>query len=298
MQKLSSKAASTTIAKVNRDSQTLQHKGRVLGFAEYGPASGYPVFFFHGFPGSRIEGGGGEKEATARNIRLICPERPGYGLSSYQSSRQIIDWPEDVTALADHLRLDKFAVIGGSGGGPYALACAQKIPDRLTAVGVFAGAPPWYALPHLRKPWYWYLARAMSINTPGLYAWTLMRVLAITKFILRTTLISERMADWRGELSQEDFIKFLSNGFVQGPAAVVQETRLLSDNWGLELGSIKPEVVIWHGVKDTNAPIQYIRAMAEAIPNARLRETDDNHYTIGNHFAEYLDDLLPPSVRE
>ncbi|OQE37547.1 hypothetical protein PENNAL_c0794G03227, partial [Penicillium nalgiovense] len=75
-----------------------------------------------------------------RRIRVIAPERPGFGLSTVQPNRRIMDWPADVQALAHYLSLSRFAVMGGSGGGPYALACARMLPqDMMSAVGIFAG---------------------------------------------------------------------------------------------------------------------------------------------------------------
>lgn len=84
-----------TDSKVSR--QIKLHDGRMLGYAEYGDPGGTPVFYFHGFPTSRL------------------------------------DWPDDVADLADELELDRFVVLGGSGGGPFAAACAFRIPARLTA---------------------------------------------------------------------------------------------------------------------------------------------------------------------
>jgi pimeloyl-ACP methyl ester carboxylesterase len=118
--------------------------GRRLGYDEYGPAEGKPLFYFHGTPSSRKDwnalGNEGLPEKTG--ARVIVADRPGMGLSSFQRNRHISDWPADVTALADALKIDRFAVLGYSGGGPYSLVCAQKIPQRLTAVGVAAGEGP------------------------------------------------------------------------------------------------------------------------------------------------------------
>jgi len=109
--------------------------GRTLGYAEYGAPDGRPVFVFHGFPGSRLTWSAFDPQDCAGELglRVIAPERPGYGLSEFQRGRELLDWPEDVLALADPLGLERFAVLGLSGGGPYAAACAFKIPARLVA---------------------------------------------------------------------------------------------------------------------------------------------------------------------
>jgi pimeloyl-ACP methyl ester carboxylesterase len=119
--------------------------GRMLAYDECGTPDGTPIFYFHGSPSSRLEWGlfGGEMLANRLNIRLIVPDRPGLGHSEFQPGRQIGDWPADVIALADQLALARFAVLGYSGGGPYAAACALlKIPGRLTRVGIVSGTAP------------------------------------------------------------------------------------------------------------------------------------------------------------
>ena len=118
--------------------------GRLLAYDEYGGPDGAPVFYFHGSPSSRLEWGlfGGEMLANRLNIRMIVPDRPGLGLSEFQPGRRIGDWPADVVTLANQLTLARFAVLGYSGGGPYAAACALKIPERLTRVGIVSGTAP------------------------------------------------------------------------------------------------------------------------------------------------------------
>ena len=101
--------------------------GRRLGYADLGDAGGTPVFYFHGFPSSRLEACMVEEHARRLGVRLLAVDRPGYGLSDDLPGRTIPDWPDDVVALADALGLERFAVVGSSGGGPYAIACAARI---------------------------------------------------------------------------------------------------------------------------------------------------------------------------
>jgi len=110
--------------------------GRRLSFQESGSADGHPVLYFHGFPGSRLEAGFADPAAKRHSLRIIGVDRPGFGLSDFQPGRRLIDWPHDVTQLADALNIKRFAVLGVSGGGPYAAVCAFKIPSRLTVAGI------------------------------------------------------------------------------------------------------------------------------------------------------------------
>ena len=114
--------------------------GRQLGYAEFGPPDGSPVFYMHGFPGSRIEAMLLTRYTSARIIAL---DRPGMGLSTFQPNRRYLDWPNDVIALADHLKIEEFRILGISGGSPYVLACCKEIPrSRLRAAAIIAGAYP------------------------------------------------------------------------------------------------------------------------------------------------------------
>ena len=119
--------------------------GRRLGYAEFGDPSGAPCLYFHFSPGSRLEPAAvfsGVRQPWLRGVRLVSADRPGFGLSDRQPTRTLLDWPGDMAALADHLGIDRFAVLGASGGGAYALACARLLPSRLTAAVVVSGIGP------------------------------------------------------------------------------------------------------------------------------------------------------------
>jgi pimeloyl-ACP methyl ester carboxylesterase len=101
------------------------------------------IFYFHGFPASRLEGASWSATARSLSARLIATDRPGCGLSTFQPNRRILDWPSDVLELADNLRIPQFHVLGASGGCPYVLACARAIPrSRLLGAAVVSGIYP------------------------------------------------------------------------------------------------------------------------------------------------------------
>src|ERR671934_2916699 len=116
--------------------------GRRLGYAEWGDPGGRPLLYFHGWPGSRVEGRLGDEAARAQGVRLIALDRPGMGLSDYQPRRALVDWPVDVSQVTAALGLDRFAVLGISGGGPYAAACAWKLSEQLAGAGIVSGLAP------------------------------------------------------------------------------------------------------------------------------------------------------------
>lgn len=134
--------AAPTVQRPRIDSSVPLPDGRCLAYAEYADADGAPVILFHGLPGSRLSWGMLPGNPFPPGLRIIAPDRPGYGLSDPKPGRTLLEWADDVKALADALELERFAVVGVSGGGPGALACAFKMPERLTSVGVVSGAAP------------------------------------------------------------------------------------------------------------------------------------------------------------
>ena len=116
--------------------------GRRLGVASHGDPDGRPIFLNHGTPASRLGHEFTDAPARAKGIRVLCPDRPGIGRSDPVRGRTLAGWADDVVALADVLGIDRFAVLGYSCGGPFALAVAAGAPDRVTVAGLMAGVGP------------------------------------------------------------------------------------------------------------------------------------------------------------
>lgn len=122
-----------------KDSHVALSDGRRLAYAEIGAPDGVGVLFFHGAPMSRLHLGYLERRCVTAGIRVVSPDRPGYGGSSPRPGRSMADWAADVAALAGALGWDRFIVAGHSSGGPYAVACAALLPDRVLAGIVLGG---------------------------------------------------------------------------------------------------------------------------------------------------------------
>ena len=114
--------------------------GRRIGYAEFGDPRGATVLALHGTPGSRLMFALTDRAARARGLRIVAPERPGYGLSDFRRTTSLAQTAEDMTAFADALGLDRLAMIGVSGGGPFAVAAGSVL--ILVGVAVGAGAVP------------------------------------------------------------------------------------------------------------------------------------------------------------
>jgi pimeloyl-ACP methyl ester carboxylesterase len=125
--------------------------GRTLAFAEYGDPDGFPVFFLHGSPGSRLWRHYDESVYVDVGVRLFTHDRPGYGWSARNPGRRVVDCAGDIAALADELGIEQFAVTGSSGGGPHSLAVAARLPERVTGAGCMVSLAPFDApgLDHL-----------------------------------------------------------------------------------------------------------------------------------------------------
>ena len=129
---------------------------------------GTPILFFHGFGSSRLIRHPDDALAEQAGVRLICIDRPGIGLSTARPGRRLLDWPVDVASLADELGLARFSIIGWSGGGPYALACAYAMPDRTTEVGLVSAPAP---LAGVRKPDYLIPRHRAAARAAGTAPW-------------------------------------------------------------------------------------------------------------------------------
>lgn len=110
--------------------------GRRLSYGDYGDPHAPPILLLHGIPGSRLTWEALPDFPSKHKFRVIVPERPGYGHSTFQSQRHLLDWSEDIISLIDHLHLAPFQLFAISGGGPYGLALAWKYPERIKSMTI------------------------------------------------------------------------------------------------------------------------------------------------------------------
>lgn len=251
----------------NSSDKTIQlHDGRTLGFAEYGSSTGKPLFYFHGHPGSRLEAKFLADEALKAGIHLIGVDRPGMGLSTYKAGRSLLDWVDDVVGLADSLQIDRFSVVGFSGGGPYALACAYKVPDRLNSCGIVSGVGrislflsflsrwlPWLILP-ISKRFFQDEASAKILLTKASQRWV-----GPDKKALTVPGVAEIMS------------ASLAEAVKQGTKGAAYDGMLIgSHNWGFRLEDITlSNLYLWHGERDSQMPVSAVRALAKRLATCK-----------------------------
>src|SRR5262245_23896239 len=245
--------------------------GRNLAYAEYGDPAGRPVLFFHGTQSSRLERHPDESIARGRNARIITIDRPGHGLSDFQPGRTLLDWPADVAALADALGLGRFAVTGMSGGGPYALACARLIPDRLTGVGLISSSAP-LDVPEVRQAMssQMRLTFTLARRVPGLVSSMFSRnrkkaladpVKAIEPSIRQWSAPDQAIAA-RPEV-RAMMPGIFAEAYRTGHEGAAWEiSHILARPWGFDVAEVALPVTVWAGELDNNCPVAWGRWFA------------------------------------
>ncbi len=284
----------------DKTDQTIRLKdGRTLAYAEWGDPQGKPVFHFHGSSSSRLEH---PPEDMLTGVRLVTVDRPGHGLSDFQPKRQLLEWPDDVTSLADHLGIEKFAVSGWSMGGPYAMVCAYEIPERLTAVGLISSFAPYdrpgalegvsgfnkVALRMARWMPFWLVRQFMKIqgrmirdNPEGAAKQILSSIPESDQEIINDPRASKMLLSAMGEAYRTG---------ADGPA---WEPAMLVRPWGFRLEDIRMRVNIWHGEADANNTLQFGEYLRDTIPNNRATFfPGEGHFFILKRWGEILAQLV------
>ena len=274
--------------------------GRMLGYAEYGAHEGKSVLYFHGHPGSRLDWMLFDPHNCAMelNARIIAVDRPGTGISDSKRNREILDWPDDVIELADVLLLDRFAVLGISGGGPYAAACAFKLSGRLTATAIVCGMGPSEA-PGAKEGMSWIYAgkapeerRQMLTGMASLIRENPDQLVSQMKQAPFPEKDKELMD--QPELSKMIIDLTFGEALRSGIDGVDQDATLYAHSWGFQLKDITAEVHLWHGEPDINVPVSVGRYVSDAIQNCHATFfPDEGHFSIArNHIREILKVLV------
>jgi pimeloyl-ACP methyl ester carboxylesterase len=276
--------------------------GRLLGYAEYGVTAGQPVLAFHGTPGSRLMLRIADAPAQRLGVRLIAPDRPGYGLSSPQPGRQIADWADDMTELAGALGLERFAVAGISGGGPYAEACAWKMPERITVAGIISGMGPLVdevraELGRTHRAGF-AMMRTVPIVLRALMGganvgWQRAPKLLMSRIHALLPPVDQAIVAHREV--QESLRAGLREGFRQGGRGASDELALFARPWSFRLADIRAPVRLWHGEADPIVPAAMGHYAARTIPDCRAEFLPGaGHYWVFGHIEELLSALMAP----
>jgi pimeloyl-ACP methyl ester carboxylesterase len=285
------------------DGHVVLPDGRRLAYREYGDPDGRPVIYHHGTPSSRLEPEAFELSAVcaAHGVRLIAPDRPGVGESDHQPGRTLLDWPEDLRCLADDLGLSRFAVLGYSGGVPFAAAAAARLPGRIAAAALVACVahlsppltdglhPDGLRLKELAqtRPRAAQLVLTLAVRAPATVApgFLLDRMGAALPDVDRAVLCGTRM--------RRMFPAAVREAFRHGSRGPRLDQALMSAPWPFDPGSITAPVRRWQGMADTfGARPAMASHLARTIPQSELHMTGDGHLSIlVNHREAIVESL-------
>ncbi|MDB6171397.1 MAG: alpha/beta hydrolase [Chthoniobacteraceae bacterium] len=281
--------------------------GLQIAVAEDGDPDGIPVFFFHGWPASRLQGAGFGPAARQLGLRIVSPDRPGIGLSSYQPKRALLDWPPVVREIARQLGFDRFRILAVSGGGPYALACAYALPELVERVVVVSGAPPlgpdvdpkallpvyrWLLAIHRHQPavlrQLFHLARPFATLRPPRWIWPV-----ILRFVPK-----EDRESLRDPAVFEGSFGCYKEAWRAGAHGVVSDAEIYGQSWGFAPQSIQVPVRLWHGKADASFSWHLAEALAAALPNCKTRFIEgEGHYSLPIRCSRaILEDLIAPEA--
>jgi pimeloyl-ACP methyl ester carboxylesterase len=276
--------------------------GRSIGYAEYGSSDQPPLFVFHGLPGSRLDIA--EMWATTpTNARIIAPDRPGFGLSTFRPLARLADWADDVRQLADALGIERFLVAGFSGGGPHALSVAHYLPDRVIAAASISGAGT-FSDPADRKGMNVVnkVIFALARRTPALL-WLLAAPQArqikrnpgsvIDKTARNKHVPSGDRAVLSDPRTREIMIEAAPEMFRQGVRGFIQEAHLTVTPWGFDPATVKAPVTFWHGDADKNVPLESMRGLSSRIADCDVTVyPGEGHLIVPRHWDEIVEKLL------
>jgi pimeloyl-ACP methyl ester carboxylesterase len=272
--------------------------GRQVGYAEYGDPHGLPAIALHGTPGSRFMFALTDEAGRTRGLRLIAPERPGYGLSDSHHFETLAETAGDVEALADALGLDRFSLIGVSGGGPHAIATSALLKDRILRlalvgpVGPIADCGDHIRMSHLHH--LIFTRMAPSRHASGAFFATLRTLLDWAPSVAYHILMQRVTAGDRDVLHRPEVRANLQaairEGLRTGVEGALQDLRLYCGPWDLKLAEINVPTFMWQGSDDTIVPADAAYRLAGALPNCRLEVIEGaGHYWVFGEFDRVLD---------
>jgi len=261
--------------------------GRNIAYQEYGDREGHPVFFFHGWIGSRLDFGPNDDIARELGMRVIAVDRPGCGSSDFQQDRRLL--------VADALGFGEFAICGHSFGGPYVAACAHQLPDRVTSAAIVAGISPLSfdgatrGMPAPVRLVLWLGGHAPVVVRP--YVSLMARMVRKPDTIAKG--IGSLLPDDEQALLEtprfDGFFKNLGEMVKNGSQGAYWDARVFLGEWGFDCADIKMPVSLFYGTDDQNVPIQMGEYYRDTIPN-----TDASFYEGEGHFIMYsrADEIL------
>ncbi len=264
--------------------------GRQIAYETWGDPRGVPVFSLHGTPGGRLGRYPDDDRLAATGARLITYDRPGYGLSDRHPGRAVVDCVADVAAIADDLGLDRFAVQGGSGGGPHCLAVAARLPERVLRAKCIVGLAPWGLAdldwfagmdPENVKEFGWAVSGA-DVLVPELEREAAEMVARVAQDPATALGAFELSAADRAVMQHEVVQRVLREAvpasFTRGVWGWVDDDLAFVKDWGFDVAEVSVPVEVRYGTTDVLVPAGHGEWLATHVPGAQVQVDDgDGH---------------------
>jgi pimeloyl-ACP methyl ester carboxylesterase len=273
--------------------------GRSLSWAEFGDPAGVPVLFLHGTPGSRLNPAVLDDLYARMGVRIISPDRAGYGHSDRLAGRRVIDAAGDLVAILDELDLPTCFVVGGSGGGPHALGLGVAAPQRVRAVGVLVGAAP------LEPP---EILGQVALNQDMMALLGRPDDLQAKCAEAAEILLGQGMSALAPDASESDKAMWASRadsmramvaaGVERGVTGWADDYEAIwGQPWGFEPAEVAVPVVWAHGDADHNVPLPAALRLAGGLPDCRfVTWAGVGHAPAPELFAEFFAALFARSL--
>ncbi len=254
------------------------------------------LFYSHGFPASRIEAVLADRAAREEGITVIALDRPGFGSSEWYPGRRFEDWASDLVLIADQLGVQRFSILGVSGGTPSAVAAAASLPERVASLIIVSGIAPVDELTlggmnpvnrtllHLGRklPWVgrgcvWGIAQLWRVFPGIIPAWLAVVLPAVDRAVIRRREVGIILG------------RAIKEAFCQGVRGVVTEFMLLTSDWRGLLARVRVPTTVWHGDADSYVPIGMGEALHQGIQGSAFRKVKGGgHFMILDTISEVL----------
>ncbi|MBK1643931.1 alpha/beta hydrolase [Thiocapsa imhoffii] len=270
--------------------QVMLPDGRLLAYCEYGDPLGRPTLYCHGFPSSRLEAELFDLAARDAGVRIIAPDRPGYGDSAPDPQRTLLSWAADAQALADHLGLDQLDLLGVSGGGPYALACLACIPNRIARCTLVCPLGPIFLdsvrlQMRLGTRLSFTLTRRVPRLAAVLHRGALPTLIGASPWLIDRVRAGNAGPADRAVLRAPRVASILTRSvqaaMQAGALGSRQDLDLYTRPWGIAFASLEHPIDLWHGDTDNTVPLAHARWYAAHLPHCHLHVLPgEGHYSL------------------
>lgn len=292
---------------VNQKEKYKLSDGRTISYVEFGDKNGVPVFYAHGCPSSCLDAQIFHEEALRCNFRIIATDRPGMGESSNMEKRCLLDYPRDIEKLANGLSIDKFGVIGWSGGGAFTIACAYALADRLLFNITLAGYVNFFELTNARdlfKSKLDQVSIAFAMKYPSLFTLMFGAMNLFQKalprlfyriFVSGLCLNDREIA--KNLTFRKMLIESLTDSFRQGSEGVRKDTLIHYADWEFRLEDINFKLHVFHGTEDTLVPIEFSLFIKKRSKNCYIHVLDQEGHFFPFKYQKQIFDIANSEVR-